>query len=97
MTIKKYILMFGFQQQVAHLAVFVYFGASLFSKQFLIPPPGQIDKENFPNVTIVAYSSEAPFDKHTPGLVFPVFTLIEMVCYMGWIKVAESLLNPFGG
>ena len=39
---------------------------------------------------------KAPFDTHTPGYVFPVFTIIEMVCYMGWIKVAESLLNPFG-
>ena len=83
--------------KVAHLAVFVYFGASLFSKQFLVPPPGQIDTENFPNVTLVDYSSKAPFDKHTPGLLFPFFTLVEMVCYLGWIKVAESLLNPFGG
>ena len=86
-----------FQIQVAHLAVFVYFGASLFSKQFLIPPAGQIDTNNFPNVTLVEYSSIPPFDKHTPGLVFPFFTLVELVCYLGWIKVAESLLNPFGG
>ena len=75
----------------------MYFGAALFSKQFLVPPPAQIDTENFPNVTIVDYSSKAPFDKHTPGLLFPFFTLVEMVCYLGWIKVAESLLNPFGG
>ena len=86
-----------FKIQVAHLAVFVYFGASLFSKQFLIPPAGQIDTNNFPNVTLVEYSSIPPFDKHTPGLVFPFFTLVELVCYLGWIKVAESLLNPFGG
>ena len=82
--------------QVAHLAVFTYFGASLFSKQFLIPPDNAIDKENFPNVTTFPYG-KAPFDEHTPGYVFPVFTVIEMICYMGWIKVAESLLNPFGG
>ena len=86
-----------FQIQVAHLAVFVYFGASLFSKQFLIPPAGQIDTNNFPNVTLVEYASIPPFDKHTPGLVFPFFTLVELVCYLGWVKVAESLLNPFGG
>lgn len=82
--------------QVAHLAVFVYFGASLFSKQFLIPPEGQLDTDSFPNVTIVHYSSKAPFVNHTPGLYFPFFTLVELVCFMGWIKVAESLLNPFG-
>ena len=69
----------------------------MFSKQFLIPPEGQLDTESFPNVTLVHYSSKAPFVNHTPGLYFPFFTLVELVCFMGWIKVAESLLNPFGG
>ena len=27
---------------------------------------------------------------------FPIFTFIEFICFMGWIKVAEALLNPFG-
>ena len=72
-----------------------YFGACLFSRQFLIPPENAVDRVNFPNVTMFPYA-KAPFDTHTPGYVFPVFTIIEMVCYMGWIKVAESLLNPFG-
>ena len=81
---------------MAHLAVFTYFGACLFSRQFLIPPQNAIDRVNFPNVTMFPYG-KAPFDTHTPGYVFPVFTIVEMVCYMGWIKVAESLLNPFGG
>ena len=79
------------------MAVFAYFGSCLFSRQFLIPPDSALDKENFPNITAIPYSSHAPFNKHTPGFVFPIFTLIELVCYMGWIKVAESLLNPFGG
>ena len=79
------------------MAVFAYFASTLFSRQCLIPPDTALDIKNFPNVTGVPYSSSAPYDKHTPGLVFPIFTLIEFVCYMGWIKVAESLLNPFGG
>ncbi|XP_042218097.1 bestrophin-2-like [Homarus americanus] len=29
-------------------------------------------------------------------LVVPVFALLELVFYLGWLKVAESLLNPFG-
>ena len=49
----------------------------------------------FPNSTI-HYSPERPFNTHTPDFVVPVQTLIELVCYMGWIKVAETLLNPFG-
>ena len=76
--------------------MFTYFGACLFSRQFLIPPEGSVDKESFPDVTIFPYG-KAPFDHHTPGYYLPVFTMIELVCYMGWIKVAESLLNPFGG
>lgn len=27
---------------------------------------------------------------------FPVFTLLQFFFYMGWLKVAESLINPFG-
>ena len=76
--------------------MYSYFGACLFSRQFLVPPDNAVDKESFPNVTIFPYG-KAPFDNHTPGYYIPVFTIIEMVCYIGWIKVAESLLNPFGG
>ena len=76
--------------------MFTYFGACLFSRQFLIPPEGAVDKDSFPDVTIFPYG-KAPFDHHTPGYYIPVFTMIELVCYMGWIKVAESVLNPFGG
>ena len=26
----------------------------------------------------------------------PMFTVIEFIAYLGWIKVAETLLNPWG-
>lgn len=29
-------------------------------------------------------------------LYFPIFTTLEFFFYMGWLKVAESLINPFG-
>ncbi|XP_073817466.1 bestrophin 1 isoform X4 [Musca autumnalis] len=29
-------------------------------------------------------------------LYFPVFTTLQFFFYMGWLKVAESLINPFG-
>lgn len=29
-------------------------------------------------------------------LIFPVFTILEYFFYVGWLKVAESLINPFG-
>ena len=80
--------------QVANLAVVTYFIAALFSRQFLIPDEDA--HGTFPNSTIV-YSAKAPFNKHTPHVYFPIFTLVEIICYMGWVKVAGSLLNPFGG
>ena len=27
---------------------------------------------------------------------YPRFTIIEYISFMGWIKVAETLINPFG-
>ena len=38
----------------------------------------------------------SPFDEHTPDFYIPIFTILEFICYSGWIKVAETLLNPFG-
>lgn len=29
-------------------------------------------------------------------LYFPIFSTLEFFFYMGWLKVAESLINPFG-
>ena len=70
----------------------IYFLAHLFSKQFLLPPEAS---PAFANATF-PYSSEKPFDKLSPGMYFPFFTFVEFFCIMGWIKVAETLLNPFG-
>lgn len=81
--------------QVATLSVFTYFLAALFGRQYLIPSDKGMDREMFPNLTI-AYSSTLPFRGHTPDFYIPFFTLAELFCYMGWIKVAETLLNPFG-
>ncbi len=29
-------------------------------------------------------------------MVFPIMTTLQLVFYMGWMKVAEALMNPFG-
>ena len=29
-------------------------------------------------------------------MYIPVFTILEFLFYFGWMKVAESLINPFG-
>ena len=81
--------------QVATISVFLYFLAALFGRQYLIPSDKGADTEMFPNLTI-PFSSTVPFKSHTPDFYIPFFTLAEFFCYMGWIKVAETLLNPFG-
>jgi len=87
--------------QVANLAVLTYFTAALFSRQYLIPndkdefAQGVRGHGTFPD-SHIAYSPANPFSKHCPDMIFPFFTIIELICYMGWIQVAESLLNPFG-
>ena len=53
------------------------------------------DHTLFPNMTI-PFSHTIPFVNHTPDFYVPFFTLAEFFCYMGWVKVAETLLNPFG-
>ena len=77
------------------LSVFAYFAASLLGAQFLIPPAGKLDNTTFP-YSKINFSTEEPFISHTPDVYIPIFTLIEFISYMGWIKVAETLLNPFG-
>ncbi len=81
--------------QVSTISVFIYFTAALFGRQYLIPRGSMEDHTMFPNLTI-PYSHLPPFMAHTPDFYIPFFTLAELFCYMGWIKVAETLLNPFG-
>ncbi|XP_038169924.1 bestrophin-1 [Arvicola amphibius] len=33
---------------------------------------------------------------HEMDLVVPIFTILQFLFYMGWLKVAEQLINPFG-
>ncbi|XP_066985144.1 bestrophin-4-like isoform X2 [Macrobrachium rosenbergii] len=36
------------------------------------------------------------YDNRTIDFFVPIFTLLQFFFYMGWLKVAESLVNPFG-
>ena len=81
--------------QVATISVYSYFLAALFGRQFLVPREEGLDTDMFPHLNI-SYASKAPFNYHTPDFYFPIFTVIEFLSYLGWIKVAETLLNPFG-
>ena len=82
--------------QVATFSVHVYFLAGLFGRQYLIPNEKFLDKELFPSLKDINFVSTGVFKPHTPDFYIPFFTLFEIFCYYGWIKVAETLLNPFG-
>lgn len=36
------------------------------------------------------------YPKNNIDFYFPIFTMLQFFFYMGWLKVAESLVNPFG-
>ena len=80
--------------QVVTISVILYFLAALFGRQYLEPPENHQELDTF-NATSFT-TGTAPFTDHTPDLIFPFFTVVEFLCYMGWIKVAEGLLNPYG-
>ncbi len=78
------------------MSVLTYFVAALFGRQYLVPTENNgLDTTTFPHANLT-FSNTPPFNKHTPDFYVPFFTFIEFISYMGWIKVAESLLNPFG-
>ena len=82
--------------QVATFSIGLYFLAGLFGRQYLIPNEDILDSVTFRNLPNVTFVSGGVFQKHTPDFYVPFFTLFEIFCYYGWIKVAETLLNPFG-
>ena len=74
--------------------MYTYLFANLFGHQYL--EPRDQEKADLFKELGVSISKEKPYDLHTPVVFIPVFTLIEFVAYLGWIKVAETLLNPWG-
>ncbi|KHJ80810.1 hypothetical protein OESDEN_19510 [Oesophagostomum dentatum] len=42
------------------------------------------------------YVEGSKFESDMIDMVFPFMTSIQFVLYMGWLKVAEALLNPWG-
>ncbi|XP_068083497.1 bestrophin-2 [Anabrus simplex] len=67
--------------QVVTLAVYSYFITCVMGRQWL-----EIDDPKNP-----LYAHNNIIDQF-----FPVFTTLQFFFYMGWLKVAESLINPFG-
>ena len=81
--------------QVATLSVMAYFFACLFGRQYLVPREGVNPIVEFDALNIT-FSVTEPYSSHSPNMYIPFFTILEFISFVGWTKVAETLLNPFG-
>ncbi|KAG8223559.1 hypothetical protein J437_LFUL004433, partial [Ladona fulva] len=66
--------------QVVTLAVYSFFLSTVMGRQWLEASVDESQKRH----------------RNVVDLYFPIFTLLQFFFYMGWLKVAESLINPFG-
>jgi len=69
--------------QVVTLAVYFYFIAALFGSQWVMPASEEAHA--------MIYKTTARLD-----LFYPFFITLQFAFYIGWLKVAETLINPFG-
>ncbi|KAF4524693.1 hypothetical protein B566_EDAN014294, partial [Ephemera danica] len=67
--------------QVVTIAVYSYFTTAIMARQW---------------VDVSDTDHTLHRHRHSIDLYFPIFTTLEFFFYMGWLKVAESLINPFG-
>ena len=82
--------------QVATFAVYAYFVAELFASQFFYPEQETKSKASTVTNTYIDESKLSSYWDHFPDIYVPIYTILEFVSYMGWIKLAEALLNPWG-
>ena len=68
--------------QLVTIAVYSYFGCALFGRQSLDDSDGKI----------------IPGYKNVGGIfdIIPLYLTLEFLFYVGWLKVAEVLINPYG-
>ena len=74
--------------QVVTLAVYSYFAAALIGAQWISPQGDEAYKDAY---GLPLGSAGARLD-----LFYPFFLTIQFVFFFGWLKVAETLINPFG-
>lgn len=94
--------------QVVTLAVYAYFVACLFGRQYLLPTQYKVEENSyvpvaqFPTIAnwtgtrVPGVDNVIGYDNDVADFYVPIFTILEFLFYMGWLKVAETLLNPFG-
>jgi len=87
--------------QVVTLSVYFYFLAALMGAQWVDPknPADYAATYNLPTFTYshkIAGSEENETTYQPLNLYYPFFLTLQFAFYVGWLKVAETLINPFG-
>ena len=84
--------------QLVSLGVHFFFLVQLLAMQFLHPTTYIIEDGKY-----VPVPPETPdavnlvgYDEEECDYYVPVFTIMQFVFFFGWLKVAETLINPFG-
>jgi len=67
----------------------------LFGHRYLEPHNSKPNISFFPQLGI-ELSESGPFASHNPSIYIPFFAILEFIAYLGWVKVADTLLNPWG-
>ena len=80
--------------QVVTVAVYGFFISCLFGRQYLVAPC--LGTTNFVNRTLEDESYCQAVPEYGYDLYVPIYTMLQFFFYMGWLKVAEQLINPFG-
>lgn len=76
-----------------------YIPVFLHTLHFLIPQVATMAVYSFFSFSVLGRQFLDPgqhYTNRTIDFFVPIFTLLQFVFYMGWLKVAESLVNPFG-
>ena len=85
--------------QVVSLAVYSYFLAALMGAQWVQPEKAE-DYQNTYNLPTFEFknTTERIYGRNYHGLdlYYPCFLTLQFAFYVGWLKVAETLINPFG-
>ena len=90
--------------QVVNLAIRSYFFVCLLGRQYLRRTPAEIIlvANNLAGNRTVTSTTEKDDDwglnvgtKYV-DLYIPMFTILQFICFGGWLKVAEVLINPLG-
>ncbi|XP_071745266.1 uncharacterized protein [Lepeophtheirus salmonis] len=82
--------------QVVTLAVYSYFAAALMGAQWVIPESQEDYKTTYKLPTFKHETVDGEFGYQPINLYFPFFLMLQFIFYVGWLKVAEILINPFG-